>query len=305
MTTLLPMGIPAQLLDASVVHAERAAWGFEHATFIVDLDDGRRVVLQQVRRPRLAVRRLANAMTVPPVLRAAGLQAPDILDHALDHDPPYIVRSYITGVTANTLLPDDATAPAVAHGMGAALTRMAGIDVSDSDLDHTWADPLRLASSARRWLTAVGGGLSDPTRVAAVIDGLPRAFAGRTAGFAHGDFCPVNGIVVGTQLVGMIDVDYSRVADPLFDAAWWSWVVGFHHPVRFQRLWPTFCAAAGITDDDGTRARLAQLQVLYLLERLALAHEHEPAASAEWCERLERTLTRLTRADGSVQLPAG
>ena len=300
----VPIGMPTHILGVPVSRVERAAWGFEHATFIVDLADARRVVVQQIRRPGLAARRLANALAVPAVLRAAGLLAPDILDHALDHDPPYVVRSYIAGVTANTLLPDDTTAPAVAQGMGAALARMIAVDVPDVDLDQTWADPLRLAPGARRWLTTASDVLPDPTRVVTVIDALADTFAGRVARFAHGDFCPVNGIVVGTQLVGMIDVDYSRMADPLFDAAWWSWVVGFHHPARFRRLWPVFCPAAGIIDDGATRERLAHLQVLYLLERLALAIDHEPSASGEWCARLDRTIMLLTQGDGALRLPA-
>lgn len=301
----MPAGMPTHILGVPISHVERAAWGFEHATFIVDLADARRIVVQQIRRPRLAARRLANALVVPAVLRTAGLLAPDILDHALDHDPPYVVRSYIAGVTANTLLPDDATAPAVAQGMGAALARIAAVDASDIDLEHTWADAHRLAASARQWLTTASDLLPNPARVAAVIDALPHTFADRAARFAHGDFCPVNGIVVGTQLVGMIDVDYSRMADPLFDAAWWGWVVGFHHPARFRWLWPVFCAAAGIVDDDTTRERLAHLQMLYLLERLALAIEHEPSASGEWCTRLDRTIALLEQGDGALRLPIG
>ena len=72
----VPIGMPTHILGVPVSRVERAAWGFEHATFIVDLADARRVVVQQIRRPGLAARRLANALAVPAVLRAAGLLAP-------------------------------------------------------------------------------------------------------------------------------------------------------------------------------------------------------------------------------------
>ena len=58
------------------------------------------------------------------------------------------------------------------------------------------------------------------------------------------------------RVVGLLDVDYARVADPLYDPAWWGWVVRYHHPERWIVAWPVLLRAAGITVDRDTLARV-------------------------------------------------
>ena len=127
-------------------------------------------------------------------------------------------------------------------------------------------------------------------------------FAGRAACFAHGDFCPVNVLLEAGDwglearqapplVVGLLDLEFARVADPLFDVAWWGWVVRFHHPERWVHAFPRLLQAAGIPDDPETRGRIGVLQRLRCLE---VVDYHQRTGRAEtaamWAERLHATL---------------
>ena len=70
-------------------------------------------------------------------------------------------------------------------------------------------------------------------------------------------------------MVGLLDLEFARIADPLFDAAWWGWVVRYHHPARWLHAWPQLLAAAGIADDKETAARIRVIQRLRCLEMIA------------------------------------
>ena len=65
---------------------------------------------------------------------------------------------------------------------------------------------------------------------------MPEAFEGTRPVFAHGDLAPVNVVMDGGAgpgvVVALLDLERARLAHPLFDAAWWSWVVRYHHPSR-------------------------------------------------------------------------
>jgi aminoglycoside phosphotransferase (APT) family kinase protein len=47
--------------------------------------------------------------------------------------------------------------------------------------------------------------------------------------FAHGDLAPVNLLVRDGRVAAVLDLDRARLAHPLHDAAWFAWVVSFHH----------------------------------------------------------------------------
>ena len=71
------------------------------------------------------------------------------------------------------------------------------------------------------------------------------------------------------SVVGLLDLEFARIADPLFDAAWWGWVVRYHHPERWVHAWPQLLVAAGIADDEETTARIRVIQRLRCLEMIA------------------------------------
>jgi hypothetical protein len=159
--------------------------------------------------------------------------------------------------------------------------------------------------------------------LAATIDEVRERFAGRKAGFAHGDFCPVNALVettdhrptttgqrpptndsenrepsdhglratdYGLRVVGLLDVDYARVADPLLDAAWWGWIVRYHHPERWIVAWPALLRAAGISVDQAMLGRVRVLQRLRCLEAIDDAKRAGADAAVMWARRLSETL---------------
>lgn len=284
------------LVRAEVAAFERSPWGFENRTDIVTLADGRRLVVQRITRRFYARRRLLLGEAVPPLLASAGVRAPRQLAADPDADPPYAVREFLPGTPANRLLDSPAGARDLARAMGALLPRIAGVQARGLPLPEGWADPQRLADESRGRLLRCRSLLSEPThaQLAGTIAALPGLFAGRPPVFAHGDFCPVNALVLpaaGGQPpeVALVDFDEARLADPLFDAAWWGWVVRFHHPERWRAAWPALLAAAGIQEGAATRARVRALQLLRLLEALDEARAHLPQAAGSWAQRLEQT----------------
>ncbi len=109
--------------------------------------------------------------------------------------------------------------------------------------------------------------------------------------FAHGDLAPVNVLVRGTDVAAVLDLDRARLAHPLFDGAWFAWVVGHHHPDMARTAWRSFADVAGLPERE-PRA-FAWLQPLQLLERLATADA--AADRARWAARLAAVL-----GDGSA-----
>jgi hypothetical protein len=95
---------------------------------------------------------------------------------------------------------------------------------------------------------------------------------------------------ISLRVVGLLDVDYARVADPLFDAAWWGWVVRYHHPERWIVAWPVLLQAAGISIDQAMLERVRILQRLRCLEAVDEARRARADAAAMWAQRLTETL---------------
>jgi hypothetical protein len=92
-------------------------------------------------------------------------------------------------------------------------------------------------------------------------------------------------------VVGLLDFEFARLADVLFDAAWWGWVVRYHHAERWVRAWPQLLAAAGIPDDQATAARVRVIQRLRCLEMVdESAMARNDAALEMWLGRLRTTL---------------
>jgi hypothetical protein len=92
------------------------------------------------------------------------------------------------------------------------------------------------------------------------------------------------------RVVGLLDVDYARVADPLFDAAGGGWVVRYHHPERWIVAWPVLLRTAGITLDQDTLGRVRVLQRLRCLEAVDDARRAGVDAAGMWARRLNETL---------------
>src|SRR5262249_36114900 len=141
----------------------------------------------------------------------------------------------------------------------AMLAAFRALPIAGLDLDDRWADPSRLAA----WAAGIPA-------AQAVAERIPALFAGRQAVLAHGDFSPVNVLTDGTALTGLVDFESVRLADPLFDVAWWHWSVSFGPAGALDSAWPGFLEAAGIdASDPDLDARVHALQVLRMCELLA------------------------------------
>jgi aminoglycoside phosphotransferase (APT) family kinase protein len=305
------------IVGAHVAAVEPCRWGFENRTSIVTLEDGRRLVVQRINSRALAANKLHLARVLPERLAAIGLRAPALLAANAEADPPFAVREYLPGETAASLMGTIEGAVEVARAMGALLPRLALVETGGAGLSDSWARPADLARLAQQQLDRCRSLLD-----AAACDALEEAiaeqqaarFADRPACFAHGDFCPVNVLLTADRrptiddrrpttedptavvrgqpsIVGLLDFEFARIADPLFDAAWWGWVVRYHHPARWIHAWPQLLAAAGILDDQETAARIRVIQRLRCLEMIDYcAATRLPDVAEMWVERLGATL---------------
>jgi aminoglycoside phosphotransferase (APT) family kinase protein len=287
------------LVGMPVLAAERSAWGFENRTDIVTLAGGRKLVVQRISNPALAPHKLRLAQQLPERLAAVGLRLPRVLRADAIARPPFAVREYLPGTLAASAMRDDQSAIAVAAAMGAVLRQLRQVDTHGLRLHSGWATPLRRARQARAQVGRCGDLLDTEARrlLTATIDQLEECFDGRGNCFAHGDFCPVNALLAMDgetsdrwSVVALLDVEFARLADPLFDAAWWGWVVRYHHPQLWMVAWPALLAAAGIAADSGTLGRILALQQLRCLEALDYARAAGPDAATQWVRRLQETL---------------
>ncbi|HEU5016334.1 MAG TPA: phosphotransferase [Roseiflexaceae bacterium] len=300
------------LVGASVIAVERCAMGFENRTDLVTLADGQRRIVQRITSRALAPHKIRLAQQLPERLAAVGVRLPRVLAADPHAEPPYLVREYLHGAPANTLLADDASATTLARAMGALLPRLAQVDTAGLGLHRGWADGERLARQSRQHLDRCRPLLDAATlrKLEQTIAAVPELFAGRGGCFAHGDFCPVNALVSAEQrttskehnvklrkegftpsAISLIDVEFARVADPLFDAAWWGWVVRYHHPERWRVACPVLLKAAGIKHDDLTIERVQALQRLRCLETLSYYLVTRGAdGAAMWMQRLTTTV---------------
>lgn len=291
------------LVGAPVVAAARASWGFENHTTIATLADGRRLVVQRIASRTLAGYKLLLAEALPARLAAVGILAPRQLGANANADRPYAVREYLPGEPGASQMGTIAGATRIARAMGALIPRLAAVDIAGVELDTSWASPASLAARSRQRLARCRALLDAP--IIAALEGtiaeLPERFAGRPAVFAHGDFCPVNVLIqhsdvrtferLDIEVAGLLDLEFARLADLLFDAAWWGWVVRYHHPERWLVSWPHLLAAAGIASDATTLARVQALQRLRCLEMIDYhAHDRRPEVAAMWVERLGVTM---------------
>lgn len=280
----------AMLVGASVRQVERAIWGFEKRTDILTLDDGLRLVLQRFGDSSRVRHALRLMRVLPDLLATVGIRAPHVIVCDRYGVPPYVICSYLDGAPGPDLVQRDPIA--LAREMGVLLCQLGHVPIDAVMLPMTWADPLRLAQVSYGWLARCRGvldrGLSEV--VATTIAEVPARFAGRGACFAHGDFCPVNVVRLGPGQLGLLDLDGARVADALFDVAWWGWVVRYHHADRWGTMWPVLLDSAGIVNDAMMQARIAALQQLQCLERIDRYRRSAPTLAVLWAQRLAETV---------------
>lgn len=184
--------------------------------------------------------------------------------------PPWIATRFVEGRTGDLLLGSACDAAELGRLAGGLAAEIAAVQVDGLRLSRRWADPDALARSASRWLAeatpALGNDLAGA--VGRSIGRIPALVAGPPV-LAHGDLAPVNLVVSGGAIPGLLDLERIRVAPRLFDAAWFRLMIRHHHPERWPDAGPAFLAALGVADDGTTAAALDDLAVLACLELVA------------------------------------
>ncbi|PZR63011.1 MAG: hypothetical protein DLM71_05735 [Chloroflexi bacterium] len=281
---------------APVIRAERAAWGFSNRTDLVTTADGRRLVIQRYHRRRDAEHRLSAMRQLAPLLAERDIRIPTIVATSLDAQPPSATFEVLPGEPLPVLLGFDLTGsdfPVIAAEMGRLLAQLASTPTHGVHLPRLWANPTRLAARASAWLEVIAADL--PSAETAVLHRLilelPDLFEARPGVVAHGDFGPANVLVADGRISGLLDWEFARLADPLFDVAWWGWLVRFHHPDVLGAAWPAFLSARGFDGGDPlVAARIFSLQALRVLEVVNDAPARGAGVRDDWIRRLSTTL---------------
>ena len=265
-------------------------WTTSTRTERVTLADGRRVVVQQAvggAAARATIGRRIRLGRLLPAL-APWLPVPEVRGGEATGPRPYVVTGFVPGISGRELLADDRGAAQLGRLMGELAAGLARVPTRGLRLDGTWGDPERLAAAADRWLyagtPALGAG--GTRALERLLRRLPSELAGAMPVFAHGDLAPVNILVRYGVVVALLDFERARLAHPLFDAAWWRWIVRHHHPERWEAAGPSFLEAAGLEDSPATARRLDLLAALQCLEMLHRARRRPPAARREWAARV-------------------
>lgn len=227
---------------------------------------------------------------------APWLPVPEVIGGSVEGPASYVVSRFTAGTSGRELLGDDAGAALIGAAAGRIAQEVARVPVAGLRLSRTWSEPALLAGAAGRWLAASRPDLPAAVarRVGEVVERLPAAFEGIRPVFAHGDLAPVNLVMDGGAgsgaVVALLDLERARLAHPLFDAAWWSWIVRYHHPARWPAAGPAFLSAAGIEETAEAAGRIEALAVLQCLEMLATTPRRRSEARREWAARIGRAL---------------
>ncbi len=282
-------------LAEPIVAAERAVWGFQNQTEIVTLGSGERLVVQRYRRRDDAEYRVRAMELLRQPAREAQIPIPRVLAADLDATPAWVVFDALPGVP----VPEAGDAglegprfPDIARKMGELLSSFRQLPIAKDELDDLWADPEPLVGRAARWCDAIPRLDADEREVVSdLLDRVPGQFSERRAVLAHGDFAPMNVLTDGRSLTGLLDFESVRIADPLFDVAWWHWSVSFSPPAVLEAAWPAFLHGAGIEVRDPEFAgRVRSIQVLRMLELLASRAIPSPDVEGVVADRLRLTL---------------
>lgn len=269
--------------------ARRLGWGFSNETWDVTTVHGRRLAVTRFAHPARAAPTARLMAAVAPRLAAVGVPVPQLV--SVDGAGSGILTTtFIEGATGASLLGAAGGPVLVGRVMGTLWRQLRIVDAEGLPLATTPAAPGVLAASAEATLARLAASLPglDVRRLSDSIRTVPALLKGRPSGFVHGDFVPANVLVREGAVVALLDFEAARPGDPLFDAAWFRWIVGYHHPEAAAAAWDAFRAAAEIDPTDPVvRELLRILPVVELLERLdATTAERE---TEHWLAMLRRT----------------
>lgn len=287
----VPAGVVAALPAFAFVCDLTAEWARDTRSVLLETVTGERVVAQWGRDRRAIARRLRVGRwlaTTAPDIPIAPIVAGDA-----GAPVPYAITRFIAGVSGRRLLASAEGAAELGRAVGAIAASFARVGLAGIGLTRRWTDPAALRAGAERWLDAGAGDLgARQARQMANLLRAPLLEPRDEPRFAHGDLAPVNVIVQDDGRAVLLDFEAARIASPLFDAASWSWVLGYHHPDRAGGV-AAFNSAAGIAPDGRTQAAVHRLAALQCLERLAQTPRRDTHARHEWASKIAFCVERV------------
>lgn len=277
---------PTWVTDAcmeQIVAARPARWGFRHETWIVERIDGRTIVLQ--RRVDRSDPTGPRARAVRELVRAAGLPTPEPVRVSLAGDEVVVALPFIDGIVAAELLGTDRGAALVGRVCGEIAARLGAMDPAGIRLSRMWTSGDSLRVATHDWIERLPVALPTATRerLLVALERAAREVDAASPRLVHGDLAPVNVLVRDDRLAAVLDLDRTQLAHPLYDAAWFAWVVSFHHGDTAEAAWDAYAREADVA--ARSPAAMAWMWPLQLLERLAEAKD--AGERAMWANRLE------------------
>ncbi len=269
------------------------AWSTPTETTVLTLVSGARVVVQTGSDASAIAKRATLGRLLHEV--APRLPLPRVIATDAGASVAWLVTSFIDGESGRSMLSSHATASVLGEQVGRLAAALARVPTAGILLPSPWGSRTVLATSARVWHDGLTGRL-DPLvsqRLGRLIEEAPAMLGDASPVFAHGDLVPVNLILRGGGIVGLLDLEHARLADRLFDLAWFRWTLRWHHPDAWVAASRSALLASGVADEAMTHRRLDLLAALQCLERLAAT-----PSSAAARDQLAAAVTAASRGTG-------
>lgn len=266
----------------------RLSGGFDNYLWRFRREGGEELVLRVYRdRGTPAARRAAHEEYAMRMARAAGIPVPGIQAEGLWDGAPYMVMDLVEGRNvADAAKHRPWRARALGRAMGRLQARLHAAPTDGLvDLDHP------------SWTERVG----DP----ALVETL-RAMRGDRNAFCHMDFHPLNVMVSGTRVTGVLDFVAAAAGDERMDLGQ-TWALLLHAPAPDAGLLNPLVGAIrrqlalgwrnGYREERGsfplTRAHQAAGVAVHLHEMRSALEDGRGNVTAADIDRLENVLARL------------
>jgi aminoglycoside phosphotransferase (APT) family kinase protein len=281
---------PAWVTEAvgSVQIAQRIHWGFTNESWRITTKGGTALVVTRMADLGAARLVVERAPAISAALAGVGIAIPIPIPEGSAPRRAVVVSAFIPGRSGMELMGDGQAAASLGRVVGETWLALGRVETAGLDLDDLWARPSDLAVAARRWFAAAGRSVGKAVgrHISRRLDELPRLLAGRPPGFVHGDLVPANVLVGDEQLAALLDLETVRLGERLLDAAWFRWIVRYHHPEIERAAWLGFAGASDVDEADSTNGRLLDtLPIVRILEILGQPSLGS-AARERWLDQL-------------------